>query len=95
MYKVLAILWHKNLAHYQYILRIPSASQRKKGLLYLFFSHDCHLPLIWQLHLYVRETLSQTEDLLSEGSRGSQYLCCPTFEPLYLYSTEPAGEASL
>ena len=35
------------------ILRIPSASQRKKGLLHLFLSHDCHFHLLWKLYIYV------------------------------------------
>ncbi|VCW77454.1 unnamed protein product [Gulo gulo] len=35
------------------ILKNSFCQPEKKGFLHMFFSHDCHLPLIWQLHLHV------------------------------------------
>ena len=61
----------------------------------MFFPHDCHLHLLWQLHFHVHESISKGQGLFEQGGGCAKRLSSPYAEPLYLYPKESTSQASL
>ena len=81
--------------HYQDYSEAPLCPTKDKSLFHMFFPHDCHLPLLRKLHVYVHKSLCKRRGYIQQGSSSTHYFSCSFVEPLYLHPKEPTGKTSL